>query len=156
MKLQPNYSWQKYQGKPEDQTQQFQYQLQNMFLLISNAVNSTIDDCSYFTRERMTSFTWVDNQPIWTKTLPLSTWVGNTNTIPIGVSGNFTIIEMKGYISSGDLSSSSTIILPNLDFTTPNNRVSIVRTGQDIILTSSGTNYSAFSGYVTIYFIKRK
>lgn len=69
VKLQPNFSWQKYEGKPEDQKEQFQYQLQQQHGVVSNSINATIDDSSYFTRERMTSFTWVDNKAIWTKTV---------------------------------------------------------------------------------------
>ena len=44
MKLQPNFSWQKYEGKPEDQKQQFQYQLQTQHIVVANSVNGTIDD----------------------------------------------------------------------------------------------------------------
>ncbi len=155
MKLQPNFSWQKYEGQPEDQRQQFQFQLQQQHILVANALNATIDDESYFLRERMTAFTWINNKPIWTKTLPTVAWVGGTvNTIPLGITGNFTVIDMQCCLSDGDLSSSSTLLLPNLDVTTAANEISIIRVGTDIILTSGGTNRSAFSGFVTVYFIK--
>lgn len=156
MKLQPNFSWQKYEGKPEDQGEQFQHQLQQQHIQVSNSVNATIDDESFFTRERMTSFTWVDNKPIWTKTIVTSTWGGGgtTNTIPLGITGDFTVIDMVCCISDGALSSSNTFLLPHIDVAVAANEVSIVRNGTNIVLTSGGTNMSAYSGYVTVYFIK--
>lgn len=156
MKLQPNFSWQKYEGKPEDQKEQFQYQLQNQHIQVANTTNSTIDDLSFFARERQTSFTWVDGRPIWTKTLATVAWtaVGTINTIPTRITGNFTVIDLVCCISNGSLSSSTTLLLPNLDTASATAEISIKRVGTNIILTSGGDDYSAFSGYVTVYFIK--
>ncbi len=155
-KLQPNFSWQKYEGKPEDQQEQFQFQLQQQHILVANTVNSTIDDESFFTRERMTSFTWVNNKPIWTKTIATSTWAGGgtTNTTPLGITGDFTVIDIVCCISNGALSTSTTLLLPHIDVAVAANQISIVRSGTNIVLTSGGTNRSAYSGYVTVYFIK--
>lgn len=155
-KLQPNFSWQKYEGKPEDQKEQFQYQLQSQHILVSNSINATIDDESFFTRERQTSFTWVNNKPIYTKTIATSAWTGGgiTNTIPLGITGNFTIIDIVCCISDGALSSSNTLLLPNVDTAVAANEISIARTGTNIVLTSGGTNRAAYSGYVTVYYIK--
>lgn len=156
MKLQPNFSWQKYEGKPEDQKEQFQYQLQQQHIQVANSVNATIDDESFFTRERMTAFTWVNNKPIWTKTIATSAWTvgGTVNVIPLGISSNFTVIDIVCCISDGNLSTSNTLLLPHIDVATPANEISIVRNGTNITLTSGGTNRSAYSGYVTVYFIK--
>ncbi len=156
MKLQPNFSWQKYEGQPEDQKQQFQYQLQNQHIQVSNSVNATIDDESFWTRERMTAFTWVNGKAIWTKTLATQPWtaVGTINTIPLGIKGDFTVINIVCCISDGTLSTSNTLLLPNLDVAVAANNVSITRTGTNIIITSGGTDRSAYSGYVTVYFIK--
>lgn len=155
-KLQPNFSWQKYEGKPEDQKEQFQHQLQAQHILVSNAINSTIDDESYYTRERRTSFTWVNNKPIYTKTIATQAWtaVGTVNTIPLGITGNFTVINMVCCISNGALSSSITLLLPHIDVAVAANEISIIRNGTNVVLTSGGTDYSAYSGYVTVYFIK--
>jgi len=155
-KLQPNFSWQKYEGTPEDQKDQFQYQLQQQHIVVANSINATIDDSSFFLRERQTSFTWVTGKPIWTKTLPTATWaaVGTTNTIPLGIAGNFTVIDMICCISNGSLSSSDTLLMPHIDVAVAANEVSIVRNGTNIVLTSGGTDRSAYSGYVTVYFIK--
>lgn len=155
-KLQPNFSWQKYEGKPEDQKEQFQYQLQSQHILVANSVNATIDDESFFTRERQTSFTWVNNQPIYTKSVPTSAWtaVGTNNTIPLGISGNFQVIDIVCCISDGTLSGSNTLLLPHIDVAVAANDVSIVRNGTNIVLVSGGTDRSAFSGYVTVYYIK--
>ena len=155
MKLQPNFSWQKYQGKPEDQQQQFQYQLQQEHILVANSLNATIDDESYFTRERMTGFTWVDGRAIWTKTLATVAWTGGgtTNTIPLGINGDFFVIDLQGYVSNGSISSSTTLTLPYLDSVAANN-IGMARIGTNIVLTSGGTNRSSFAGYITVYFVK--
>lgn len=156
MKVQPNFSWQKYEGSPEDQKEQFQYQLQQEHIVLANSINATIDDESFFTRERQTSFLWVNGKPIWTKTLATVAWAGGgiTNTIPLGITGDFTVINMVCCISDGALSTSNTLLLPHIDVAVAANEISIVRNGTNIILTSGGTNRSAFSGYVTVYFIK--
>lgn len=158
-KLQPNFSWQKYQGKPEDQAEQFQKQLSTMHIVTANAINSTIDDINFWTRERPTGFTWVnESAPLWTKTLAIpsgASWVaGITNTIPIGITGDFTVVYMQSCISDGAVAASTTLNLPHIDVAVPANSVSITRIGTDIVLVSGGTNMSAFSGYVTIYFTK--
>lgn len=156
MKLQPNFSWQKYEGKPEDQKEQFQYQLQQQHVQVANSVNATIDDESYFTRERMTAFTWVNSKPIWTKTIATATWaaVGTSNTIPLGITGDFTVVKFECFISNGALSTSNTLSLPHIDVAVAANEISIARLATNIVITSGGTDYSAYSGYVTVYFIK--
>lgn len=157
-KLQPNFSWQKYQGKPEDQAEQFQKQLQTMHVVTANAINNTIDDLSFWTRERPTGFTWVDGKTLWTKTLQVpggAAWAaGVTNTVPLGITGDFTVVYMSCCISDGALSTSNTLNIPHIDVGVAANEISIVRNGTNIILVSGGTNRAAFSGYVTIYFTK--
>src|ERR1700678_2528622 len=151
-KIQPNFSWQKYVGQEKDEKQQFQYQLQTQFIQISNSINSTIDDLSYFTTERQTSFPWVNGTPIFTQTVATQAWAGGTvNTIPLAIVGNFTVIDMVCCISNGTTAASTTLLLPNLDVTTAANNISIKRVGTNVILTSGGTNYSSYSGYVTVY-----
>lgn len=156
MKLQPNFSWQKYEGSPENQAEQFQYQLQAEHIQVANTTNSTIDDASFFTRERQTSFTWVDGRPIWKKSLATVNWAGGgtTNTIPLGITGNFTVIAIDAAISNGTLSTSNTLPLPYLDVAVAANNIGITRTGTNIVITSGGTNYSTYSGYVTVYFVR--
>lgn len=152
MKLQPNFSWQKYEGKPEDQKEQFQYQLQSQHILVANALNTTIDDLCYWLRERPTTFTWIDGKQLFTKTLALQAWtaVGTLNTIPHGVTGTFTIVLFTGYLKNG----TTQYPLPYLDAVTGANSVGMERTGANIVLTSGGTDMSAFTGYVTIYYVK--
>ena len=161
MKLQPNFSYQKYESKPEDALEQFQYQLMQEHIQVANTTNSTIDDASFWDRERMTSFTWVDGLPIWTKTLATVSWTvgGTVNIIPLNIAALtnnlIVIIQAEGYISDGrSYTTSNTLFLPNVDTAVAANEISIVRTGTNIILTSGGTNYSAWSGYVTVYYVK--
>lgn len=155
-KLQPNFSWQKYEGASEDEKEQFQYQLQREHIVVSNAINTTVDDISYFTNERKTSIVWVNNTYVYTKSISTQSWtaVGTVNTIPLGITGNFTVIDMVCCISNGTSSSSTTLLLPNLDVTIAANSISIKRVGTNVVLTSGGTDYSAYSGYVTVYYVK--
>lgn len=155
-KLQPNFSWQKYEGKEENQKEQFQYQLQQEHIVVANSVNATISDLSFFTTERKTSFSWMNNKYIYTKTIPTSAWtaVGTVNTIPLGINGDFSIINWTCWISNGTLSTSTTLLLPNVDVAVAANEISIVRNGTNVILTSGGTDYSAYTGDLTVYYIK--
>ena len=155
MKLQPNFSWQKYEGKPEDQKEQFQFQLQQQHILVANAINTTINDLSFFSTERETAFTWVDNKRIWTKTVPTSVWTsgGTINTIPMGITKagqTLTITNIVCALNNANI----TLMIPHTDVTTPANAISMTRSGDNIIFTSGGSNFSAFSGYVTIYYTR--
>lgn len=160
MKLQPNFSWQKYQGKAEDAAEQFQYRLQQEHVIVANSINATIDDSSFFLQERRTSFSWVDDTLIFNKTIPTSAWTsgGTVNTIALGLVpgrlGNVTVINMVCCISNGTLPTSTTLLMPYLDQTYGTASISMVRSGQNIVLTSAGTNYSTYSGFVTIYYVK--
>lgn len=159
-KLQPNFSWQKFEGKEEDQKEQFQYQLQQQHILVANSVNNTIDDVSFWTKERPTAFTWVTGQQLYTQTFATVSWTsgGTVNTIPLGlVPGKKMVIQIVGLncvLSNGTTVSSVSIPVPYIDVTTAANSVQIQRNGQNIILMSGGTDYSAYTGYVTISYIK--
>ena len=156
MKLQPNFSWQTYQHKPEDQHNQFQKQLQQMHIVTANSVNATIDDASFWLRERQTGFTWVDGKPLYTKTVATTAWTagGTVNTIPLGIVGNFTVRQIECVLSDGALSTSTSVPVPYIDVAVAANSIQLVRVGTNVVLTSGGTNYSAYSGYVTVYYTK--
>lgn len=182
-KLQPNFSF-KYtdtptttgykersgivSGPPQNESQsgkntvetmqganRFQYEMGMEHILVSNSINATIDDASYFARERQTSFTWITGAAIFTVTLSTGALpaAAGSISIPTGIDGNFTVIELKGAVSNGSVSSSFTLPLPYLDVV-PANDISISRQGTNIVITGGGTNYSTYSGYVTVYFIK--
>jgi hypothetical protein len=156
MKLQPNFSWQKYEGTPEDQKEQFQFQLQQQHISVANSINATIDDGSFWLRERATAFTWVNNKQIYTKTVATVAWtaVGTINTIPLGIVGDFVVIDFVAAISNGTLSTNSTLPLPYVNVTALASCISLVRSGTNIVITSGGVDRSAYSGYVTVYYIK--
>lgn len=155
MKLQPNFSWQKYEGEPEDQRTQFQKQLQSQHKVTANSVNSTLDDLSFWERERQTSYTWVNGKPIWTLTTQIAPWVGGTvSSTLLNITGNFVIVDIVCCISDGALSTSNTLLLPHLDVGVPANEISIVRNMLGINIISGGANRSAYTGYVTVYYYK--
>lgn len=154
MKLQTNFSWQKYEGKPENQKEQFQYQLQQMFLQISNTTNSTIDDASYFTRERATSDTWVDVKQLYKISVATGALNAGTTAVNLPITGNFTVIAMQCCVSDGTLSTSNTLNLPHIDVAVAANNLAFIRNGTTVNIISGGTNRSAYSGYLTVWYTK--
>lgn len=159
-KVQPNFSWQKYEGSEEDQKEQFQYQLQQMYILLSNAINGTVNDESFFLFERQDDYFWISGKRIWTITLPTTAWTagGTVNTIPLTIvpltNNLLTIIKMEGVLSNGATFTSNTLPLPYLDVTVAANSIQLERVSGNIVLTSGGTDYSAYSGYITVYYTK--
>ncbi len=154
-KLQPNFSWQKYEGQPEDQRQQFQYQLQQQHIVIANSVNTTIDDESYFTRERQTSFTWVDGRAIWTKTITstISTAPGTT-TIAHGITGIRTLVKLTGTAQDAVPLATFGFPLPFLDLVAPLNSIELYITPTNIIIVTTSAAWLNYIVNVTIEYTK--
>lgn len=132
----------------------FQFELAQEHILVANTTNATIDDMSYFTRSRQTSFTWINGRAIYTITVPTGALSAGATTIATGISGNFLVVGLSGSVSNGLMSSSFTLPLPYLDVAVAANSIGLLRSGTDIVITSGGTNYSAYSGYVTLYYIQ--
>jgi len=153
-KLQPNFSWQKYEGQPEDQKQQFQYQLQTQHIQVANSVNTIIDDESFFTRERQTSFAWIDNRAIYTKTIT-GVVVGSTTTpYPHGITGLNKVILLQGSAQNAQPITTFALPLPYIDPVTLLNSIGIFVDNTNLYL---NVGNAAFSGYlfsVTIYYTK--
>lgn len=160
MKLQPNFSWQKYEGQPEDQRTQFQFQLQNQHIQVANSVNATIDDESFFNRERMTSFTWTDGRAIWKQTVTGTIIVGGgDNPAPMKVNGAInTLVEITGSFQNTTPLAGFAFPIPYLDALGFSNSVGVYlndSSSPPTINVRAGD--SAWLGYtfnVTIYYTK--
>lgn len=141
MKLQPNFSWQKYERKPEDQKEQFQYQLQTQHILVANSINTTIDDASYFTRERQTAFTWIDNRPIYTKSFTGTITGSAVTAYPIG-STICSLISIEGTAQNANPVSNFAIPIPFIN-----------NSGDNIGVFCDATNFyiDAFNGVWSNY-----
>lgn len=92
-KLQPNFSWQKYEGKPEQREEQFQYRLQQMHVVTANAINATIDDISYTTQQRLTGETWIDGKAIWRVSVVIPTLPNAAGTLQVAHGIDFTKVS---------------------------------------------------------------
>lgn len=153
-KLQPNFSWQKYEGKPEDQKEQFQYQLQTQHIQVANSVNATIDDESYWTRQRQTAFTWIDGKAIWTKTIT-GVIVGTAITpYPHGITNIDKVVRIEG--SAQDALPMTTFALP-LPYVSPTVLLNSIGVFVDPVNVNINAGNNAFNGYlfsVTIYYTK--
>lgn len=153
-KLQPNFSWQKYEGKPEDQKQQFQYQLQSEHILVANSVNAIIDDESYFFTERQTSFAWVDGKKIYTKTIT-GALVGTAATpYPHGITGINTVVDVKATAQNAVPMTTVGFTLPFVDPVTPANNVGIYVNTTQIVITTGNNAFNGYTYYVTIEYTK--
>jgi hypothetical protein len=154
MKVQPNFSWQKYEGKSEDQKEQFQYQLQQEHIVVANAINATIDDESFFLKERQTSFAWVDGKFIYTKTIT-GVLVGTAVTPYLhGITGINKIVNIIATAQNAIPLTTVGFTLPFVDPVTPANNVGIyVNTTQVVITTGNGA-FNGYPFYVTIEYTK--
>lgn len=154
-KLQPNFSWQKYEGKPEDQKEQFQYQLQSQHIQVANSVNATIDDESFFIRERQTSFTWIDNRPIWTKTVSGTLTAGpGLNATPHGITGIRTVVSIDGVAQGGIPLATNALALSYVDPGTLANSVGLYADLTNIYLSTGNGTWDGYVFSVTIYYTK--
>jgi hypothetical protein len=154
-KLQPNFSWQKYEGKEEDQKEQFQYQLQTQHIVVANSVNATIDDESYFTRERMTSFTWTDGRAIWSKTLTgtISAAPGD-NAVNHGISGIRTVVRLEGTAQDATPLAAFALPLGYVDPTTPADGLGLFATPTQVVVRAGSATWANYAFAVTIYYTK--
>lgn len=154
MKLQPNFSWQKYVGRAEDEKQQFQYQLQQEHIVVANSVNATIDDASRWTRERQTAFTWIDGKPIYTKTFTTTLTVAGDNTINHGITGIERVVGLYGMAQDTIPMAIQAVPLPNVDPTTPANGIRLYTTTTQIHIFLGGATYQNYLAEVTIEYTK--
>lgn len=153
-KLQPNFSWQKYEGKPEDEREQFQHQLQRMHIVIANTTNATIDDVSFFAKERQTSFTWLDNKPIYTKTFTATLTIAGVNNIAHGITGIKTVIGLFGSAQDAATGFSKAIPLPYVDTSSVSNQISLSVDPTNIVITLGNTTWQNYLAEVTIQYTK--
>jgi hypothetical protein len=154
-KLQPNFSWQKYEGKPEDQKEQFQYQLQTQHIQVANSVNATIDDLSYWSRERMTSETWVDNRPIWRKTVSGTIAVApGDNAVNHGITGIRQVVNLYGTAQDATPMSAFGFPLCYVDPATPANGIGLFSTPTQVVVRTGSAAWANYIFYVTIFYTK--
>lgn len=163
MKLQPNFSWQSYQGRPEDQATQFQFQLQQMHVKTANAINSTIDDLSYFLNfnnnpatpiERPTGFAWVDQTQIYKITVP-GLIVGSTTTgYPHGIVNLNTVVQMYGTAQDEIPVDVAGIPLPYIDPTTLANGVGISIDPTNVYVNAGNNAFDSYFFYITVFYTK--
>ncbi len=154
-KLQPNFSWQKYEGKPEDQKQQFQYQLQTQHIQVANSVNATIDDESYFITERQTGFAWMDGRFIWKKTFTGTVAAPSDQAISLGIMGAIrTVILIEGTIQNAVPVSTFALSLPYVDPNTLANGVGVYVTPTQLHINTGNASWNNYIYNVTIYYTK--
>jgi len=154
VKLQPNFSWQKYEGEPEDQKDQFQYQLQNQHIQVANSVNATIDDESFFTRERMTSFTWVDGKPIWKKTISGTIAAPGLTTVAHGIVGINTVVQITGSAQNAKPLTTFSLTLPHVDPNALANGLGLFIDTVNVYVNAGNATWNGYLFSATIYFTK--
>lgn len=154
-KLQPNFSWQTYEGEPEDQREQFQYQLQTQHIQVANSVNATIDDESYFARERQTSFTWIDGKPIYTKTVQGTITVsGGINSVAHGIARINTLVNLIGSAQNATPLTVLGFPLPYADPGTPANGLGLFIDPTNVYVSTGSGMWVGYTFYITIEYTK--
>jgi hypothetical protein len=159
MKLAPNFAYSTSEKKPDDQTPEqarleFQSQLESDHIEIANSVNATIDDESFFTRERMTSFTWTNGRAIWKKTIS-GTVVGSAVTAyPHGISGIFIVTQIQGTAQNAIPLTGFALPLPYLDPTTLLNSLGLFMDTTNIYINAGNGTWNGYLFSVTIYYTK--
>lgn len=155
MKLQPNFSWQKYEGTEENQKEQFQYQLQQEHIVVANSINATIDDLSYFTRERQTAFRWVDGRPIWTKTITGTITVAPGDTIVAhGITGMQTLVSLNGTAQDAVPAAAFLLPMPYVEPVTPADGIGLFLTPTSIVIRTASATWLNYLFAVTIHYTK--
>lgn len=158
MKLPPNFTLQKFTGDPRDKDEQLLFQIQQLYIQIANSQNSSIDDASYFLKERVTSDIWIDGKHVWTYTVATGALNAGTTAVTLGITagptGYLDVFKIDAVVSNGMTTASNSLPLPYLDVTTAANSIQLVRNGLTVNIISGGTNYAAYSGYVTVYYTK--
>lgn len=154
-KLQPNFSWQKYEGKTEDQKEQFQFQLQTQHIQVANSVNANIDDESFFTRERQTSFTWLDGRAIYTKTLTGTITIAPGDTpVAHGIARINTLVRLYGTAQDGTPLSTFGLPLPYNDPATPADGLGLFLDPTNVYIRAGSATWLNYIFHVTIEYTK--
>ncbi len=157
MKLQPNFSWQKYEGNPEDAEEQFQYQLQTMHIKTANAVNATIDDMSYFTKERPTGETWIDGQQLYTKTISGTITIAPGLTPVLhGITGMRTLVRLSGTAQNAEPLTTLGFPLPYEDPGTPANGLGIFIDPTKVYVVAGNAAWLNYTFFITIEYTKTR
>lgn len=159
MKLQPNFAFVTSEKEPDEQTPEqarleFQSQLESQHIEVANSVNATIDDSSFFARERMTSFTWTNGKPIWKKTISGSI-VGTTDqAFAHGITGIRIVVALTGAAQDAIPLNNFAIPLPYIDPNTLANGVGLHANQTNIYVNAGNNTFNNYLFSVTIYYTK--
>lgn len=156
-KLQTNFSFQSFQPDNEDSKRQFIYQLQTLFTNVSNATNATIDDMSYWSRERATGETWIDGTQIYTKTVT-GTITGNTTSVAHGLTNIQRFVEIVGTLTTGEPISgtaNATVPIPLGSTSDPLN-IYVQADATNVTVQLTGATWLGLTFYVTLKYTKVK
>lgn len=163
-KLQPNFSWQKYEDAPENEKEQFQYQLQQEHILIANSINATIDDLSYWLRERATAFTWVNttNTQAAGPQIYTQTFQALVSAFPVthniqSKSGNplqLNLVRAYGVVQDTVPMTAVGYPVPYCDPNTLANGIGLYVTPTQVVLVTNGATYDTYTATITIEYTK--
>lgn len=163
-KLQPNFSWQKYEGKPEDQKEQFQYQLQSQHILVANSVNATVDDISYWLLERPVAYTWIntDNNKQGGPQIYTKTFRALVSAFPVthniksnsGATLKLNLVRAYGVVQDTIPMTAVAYPVPYTDPTALANGIGLSVTPTQVVLLTSGGTYNSYTATITIEYTK--
>lgn len=159
MKLRPTFSFQKYQDAKLDPAEQFEYLLQQEHIETANALNSTVDDMSYFFKnsnpaERETGYRWVDGRAIWKKTFTGTITGTSTNATAHGISGIQDVVRMYGAFQDASPLGGSSGPLPYIDPGTLANGLGISIDLTNYYVNAANNTWDTYEYKLTIEYTK--
>ena len=145
-KVQPNFTWQAFEGNDLDQKNQFEFTLGKQYNVLANGINATIDDISYFLTERATGEAWIDQKRIYTRTFQ-----GLVTAFPMSVGATIsTLIEAYGSVQDTIPLTTTSYPIPYVDPNTLANGIGIKLSGGNIQLVTNGATYNTYTASITI------
>lgn len=154
-KLQPNFSWQKYEGNDETQKEQFQYQLQQEHIVVANALNGTVSDGSYFSTNRETGYAWVDGSAVWTVTVTgVLTVSGGPNPFNHGEHNIIQVIDLTGTAQDTVSITALSLSVPYVDPSTLANGLGLYATPTQLIVTTGNSMWVGYTVNLTMRYTR--
>ena len=136
--------------------EQFQYQLQRQYTLISNSVNTNINELSYFNKNQLTSFTWIDGYHIWKKTISGVITGTSVNPTPHGLTAINTVVAITGNAQNATPLTAFGLPLPYVDPVTPATSLGLFIDTTNLYVNAGDNTWNTYQFNVTIYYTKVK
>lgn len=133
----------------QEDEQPIRDQLDKIYTDVANVVNDKKRRDTYLQTEDITNDVWVNNTPVFTKTIAIPAINAGVNTIPHGIITISDLVDIRIVVSDG----TTRKILPYASPTVANS-ASVDVTITDIVITAGASFGANFAGYAIIQYTK--